>query len=118
MLSSDWHYYLMAFMYVIAGVFHFIKPKAYLRIMPPYIPFPKAMVLWSGVAEIGLGIGLLFNSTKNTSIFGIVAMLVVFFTVHIHMLQSEKASKGVPKWFLWLRIPLQFILIWWAIFYL
>lgn len=105
-------------MFIIAGVFHFIKPKAYLQIMPPYIPFPKAMVLWSGIAEIGLGIGLLFNTTKNLSIYGIVLMLLIFFPVHIYMLQSEKASKGVPKWFLWLRIPLQFILIWWALFYL
>ena len=105
-------------MYIVAGVLHFIKPNAYLRIMPPYIPYPKAMVICSGIAEIILGIGILFSETKNTSIYGIVAMLIVFIPVHIYMLQSKEAAKGVPKWFLWFRLSLQFILIWWAVFYL
>lgn len=115
--SASWHYYLMAFMYIIAGIFHFVKPKAYLHIMPRYFPNHKAMVFISGIAEVLLGIGLLFTITKNSSIYLIAAMLVVFFTVHIHMLQSKSAGKGIPKWVLWLRIPLQFILIWWALFY-
>ena len=108
----------MSFMYVLAGLFHFWKPKPYLHIMPPYIPYPKVMVYLSGLAEVILGIGLLFPITKNSSIYLIAAMLLVFFAVHIHMLQSKKAGKGIPSWILWLRIPLQFILIWWALFYL
>jgi uncharacterized membrane protein len=34
--------------YVVAGTLHFIKPDAYLRIMPPYIPWHAAMVRISG----------------------------------------------------------------------
>ena len=117
-MNEFWHFYLMAFMYIILGFFHFIKPKPYLHIMPPYIPFPKSMVFLSGLAEIILGIGLLFSFTKTFSIYGITLMLTIFFTVHIYMLQSKEASKGVPEWFLWLRFPIQFLLIWWALFYL
>jgi uncharacterized membrane protein len=109
--------YFMAFMYVVAGLFHFIKPKAYLRIMPRFLPYPKQLVFWSGVAEVMLGVGLLFTSTRNLSIIGIVAMLLVFLLVHFNMLRGKKEAAGVPKWILVLRIPIQFVLIWWALFY-
>lgn len=108
----------MAAMYIFAGIMHFVKPKAYLRIMPRYLPNHKALVFWSGVAEVLLGIGLCAPLTKNLSIWGIIAMLIIFLTVHFYMLSGEKASAGVPRWILMLRIPLQFGLIYWAYWYL
>lgn len=108
----------MAAMYIIAGIFHFIKPKAYLRIMPRYLPAHKTLVLLSGIAEIALGIGLLFSPTKVISIYGIIAMLSIFLLVHFYMLSSKKTGAGIPQWILITRIPLQFVLMWWAWFYL
>lgn len=108
----------MAGMYIFAGVMHFIKPKAYLRIMPRYLPNPEALVFWSGIAEIVLGVGLCFAITKNLAIWGIILMLMVFLTVHFYMLSSKKAGTGIPKWILVLRIPLQFGLMYWAYWYL
>lgn len=113
-----WHLYAMALMYVIAGVVHFVKPKMYMRIMPRYLPRHKLLVYLSGLAEIILGLGLFFPETKNAAIYGIILMLLIFLLVHIYMLSSEKAGAGIPKWALWLRIPLQFFLMWWAWFYL
>jgi len=107
----------MAAMYVFAGTMHFIKPKMYLRIMPRYLPYPKLLVFLSGIAEILLGIGLCFPSTKNLAISGIIAMLVVFLIVHYYMLTSKKAGAGIPLWILLLRIPLQFGLMYWAFWY-
>tara|TARA_R100000935_G_C2770836_1_gene137583 strand:+ start:406 stop:759 length:354 start_codon:yes stop_codon:yes gene_type:complete len=117
-MNFPWHYILMAGMYILAGIFHFLKPKAYLRIMPRYLPQPKLLVYLSGAAEILLGIGLFFDETKNLSIFGIILMLLVFLLVHFYMLSSKKAAAGIPVWALILRLPLQFVLIWWAYFYL
>ena len=117
-MNSPWHLYLMAAIYVFAGIMHFIKPKMYLRIMPRYLPKPKLLVSLSGVAEILLGIGLLFSSTRVISIYGIIAMLAVFLLVHFYMLSGEKASAGIPKWILLLRIPMQFGLMVWAWWYL
>ncbi|AWX45491.1 hypothetical protein HME9304_02510 [Flagellimonas maritima] len=117
-MSYPWHLYLMAGMYIIAGIMHFIYPKAYMRIMPNYLPNHKFLVLLSGIAEIVLGIALCFEQTKKIGIYGIILMLLVFLLVHFYMLSGEKASAGVPKWILILRIPLQFGLIYWAAFYL
>ena len=108
----------MAVMYIIAGIFHFLKPRAYLRIMPRYLPKPKLLVYLSGGAEILLGLGLLLPETKTIAIYAIILMLVIFLLVHFYMLSSKKAGAGIPVWALILRLPLQFVLIWWAYFYL
>lgn len=113
-----WHLYVMAAMYIFAGIMHFVKPKAYIRIMPGYLPNHKMLVYASGIAEILLGFGLCFPVTKNLSIYGIIVMLLVFLLVHFYMLSGEKASAGIPKWILILRIPLQFGLMYWAWWYL
>ncbi|WP_178984603.1 DoxX family protein [Winogradskyella helgolandensis] len=110
--------YIMAGMYIFAGLMHFIKPKMYMRIMPKYIPNHKVMVYLSGVAEIVLGIGLCIPVLKAISIYGIIAMLAVFLLVHFYMLSGKKASAGIPKWLLILRLPLQFGLMYWAWIYL
>lgn len=117
-MNDPWHLYLMAVMYVIAGIIHFIKPKMYMRIMPRYLPNHKLLVYMSGIAEIVLGIGLCFPMIKAWSIYGIIAMLIVFLLVHFYMLSGKKASAGIPKWILMLRIPLQFVLMYWAWSYL
>lgn len=110
--------YIMAAMYVLAGAMHFIKPKMYMRIMPRYLPNHKALVYLSGFAEIGFGIGLCTPTLRAVSIYGIIAMLAVFLLVHFYMLSSKKASAGIPKWILILRLPLQFFLMYWAYMYL
>ena len=117
-MNYPWHFLFMAGMYIMAGLFHFIKPKAYLRIMPRYLPQHKLLVYLSGAAEVLLGVGLIFKETKNLAIYGIILMLLIFLLVHFYMLSSKKAAAGIPFWALILRLPLQFVLIWWAYFYL
>lgn len=117
-MNYPWHLYLMAAIYIVAGTMHFIRPKMYLRIMPRYLPYPKLLVVLSGLAEIALGAGLCFSETKNSSVYGIIAMLFIFLLVHFYMLQGKKEAAGIPKWLLILRIPLQFALMYWAYYYL
>ncbi len=113
-----WHLYLMAGMYILTGILHFVFPKAYLRIMPKYLPYPKFLIYLSGVVEILLGLALCWPGTKNIAIYGIIAMLFLFLSVHFYMLSGEEAAAGVPKWILWLRLPLQFGLMYWGYWYL
>jgi len=113
-----WHLYLMAAVYVIAGLMHFIRPQMYRKILPGYLPGHKILVTLSGIAEIALGLALCFKTTHVWAIYGIIAMLTFFLPVHFHMLFNKNASMGLPKWMLVLRIPLQFALMYWAYQYL
>lgn len=106
--------YVMSFIYIGAGINHFINPRFYIGIMPSFFPAPAFLNSLSGVAEIVLGIGLLFATTREWSAYLVIAMLIVFFSVHIpHLIDPPKMAKG-SYWVLVLRIPLQFVLIYWA----
>ncbi len=106
--------YLMALLYAAAGVVHFVKPEFYLGIMPRWLPAHGPLILLSGIAEIALGVGLLFEATRVWAARGIIAMLAVFLLVHFDMALKPGASKGLPNWALWARIAGQFLLIAWA----
>ena len=47
--------WLMGVLFVLAGVNHFFNTDFYVRIMPPYLPWPRELVYLSGVFEAALG---------------------------------------------------------------
>ena len=53
--------YLFGGAFIIAGINHFVMTSFYVSIVPPYLPWPLALVIISGLAEIGLGALLLFQ---------------------------------------------------------
>ena len=101
---------------MIAGMAHFIAPAPYLAIMPPYIPWPEAMVAISGVAEILGGIGVCFRATRVAAGWGLIALLVVLFPANIRALSIGMVIGGhaVPAWALWTRLLFQPLLIAWV----
>ena len=105
--------YLQAFLYIAAGANHFINPKGYLAIMPAYIPAHSLMVVISGVAEIVLGLGLLFPATRSISAWGLIVLLFAVFPANVFMATSDKFA-GMSAWLRWGRLPLQGLLIWWV----
>ena len=106
--------YLLGAFFVLAGVNHFVHPGFYTNIMPDYVPLHDALVLLSGATEIAAGAMLFYGPTVRIGAWGIVAMLVVFLTVHVHMIVNADRYPSVPLWALWLRIALQFAFIAWA----
>lgn len=104
--------YVAALLFVFAGVSHFTKERFFMKAMPPYIPYHRAMVLISGIAEIILGIGLIFETTRIYAAWGLIALLIAVFPANIYMATSGKFHQ-IPAFALWLRLPLQFLLIWW-----
>lgn len=110
--------YLMATIYILAGINHFRVPKFYLPMMPPYIPKPRLMIALSGIAEIFLGALLLWPQTTALATWGIILMLIVFYSVHIYMFQARNTIFArIPNWLIIVRLPLQVALIAWAYLY-
>jgi len=109
--------YLMAVLYVFAGINHFINPKTYVRIMPRFLPWHLQLVYLSGVLEIVFGIMLLFSSTRVMAAWLIILLLIVIFPANIQMAVDYYHLKKSHFWITMLRLPLQFVLIWWAWLY-
>ncbi|MGV3558345.1 DoxX family protein [Larkinella arboricola] len=105
--------YSIAAVYIVSGFLHFFRPEPYLRIMPPYIPYHSLMVLLSGIAELVLGVGLLFPATRSLAAWGLILLLIAVFPANVYMATADKFA-SIPAWIRWGRLPLQAVLIWWA----
>ena len=109
--------WLMGLAMIGAGANHFVSPEFYVQIMPPYLPWHLPLVWISGVAEILLGVLLLIPKTRQLASWGLVALLVAVFPANLHMALNDVMIDGAPAapaWALWLRLPLQAVLIAWA----
>ena len=100
--------------FVAAGLNHFLMTAFYVSIVPPYLPYPSALVVVSGLAEIGLGALLLFRRWAPLAAWGLIALLIAVFPANLHMALHPEQFPYAPAALLWLRLPLQAVLIAWA----
>ncbi|KGO93417.1 DoxX family protein [Flavobacterium subsaxonicum] len=116
-MTLPWHLYLMAAIYILAGLNHFRVPKIYTRMIPPSFPNPKALNILSGLAEFLLGIALCIPAVSTYAAWGIIVLLVAVFPANVFMYTNDRAGMGLPKWVRLVRLPLQILLILWAYLY-
>jgi len=115
--------YVMGPLYVVAGVLHFVVPELYVQIVPPALPAPLALVYLSGIAEVGVGVGVLVPRTRRYAAWATIALLVAVFPANVYMAVSMVVVEGAPgsgdpsAFARWVRLPLQGVLILWAYWY-
>lgn len=107
---------LLAAVFVAAGVLHFAITDSYVRVMPPYLPWPRALVLASGAAEIAGGAGLMVPRLRRAAGWGLVLLLVAVWPANLQMYLDARAGGGTAgaKALLLLRLPLQLAIIAWV----
>ena len=109
--------YLLCVFFVLAGLNHFINPAFYLKIMPPYLPWHLFLVYLSGLFEIALGVLLLVPALTRVAAWGLIALLVAVFPANIQMAVNPQLYSDINPTALWLRLPLQAVLVAWAYWY-
>ena len=98
-----------------AGVNHFAMPSAYERIVPPSMKGRASeLVAVSGVAEIAGGVGVLLPFTRRVSGLGLIALLAAVFPANLYMARRPDHFHRIPRWALYVRLPLQPLMMWWA----
>jgi uncharacterized membrane protein len=96
--------------FLIGGIAHFTATHVEMSIVPPYIPWPRAAVLVSGVFELLGAAGILYRPTRRTAGVSLFTLTIAVTPVHIYMLQRPELF-AVPYWVLVLRLPLQAALL-------
>lgn len=106
----------LAIVMTVSGLGHLGAAKMYEAMMPPWVPAHRALVLISGVFEIVLGLGLLFDQTQRAAAWGLIALFIAVFPANVHMAINTLPLNGkpVPTWVLWFRLPFQLVFIGWA----
>ena len=96
--------------FFVGGIAHFAATETEMRIVPPWIPWPRAAVLVSGVFELLGAASLLLRSTRRAAGIGLFLLTLAVTPCHIYMLQRPELFP-VPMWALWLRLPIQVALL-------
>jgi uncharacterized membrane protein len=109
--------FLVAAFFVSAGVGHFTNEAFFVRIVPPWLPYPLLMVQVSGIAEIAGGLGVLIPRLRRLAGWGLLALLVAVYPANIHMALHPEQFPDMTPTALYVRLPLQFVAmawVWWV----
>ena len=96
--------------FFVGGILHFVATEVEASIVPPYIPWPVAAVLVSGVFELLGAAGILIPLLRKAAGIGLFLLTLAVTPAHIYMLQHPELFP-VPVWALWLRLPIQLALL-------
>lgn len=95
-----------------AGILHFALLDFFSSIVPPYFSNPEALVKISGVFEILGGIGILIQRTRMWAGYGLILLCIAVLPANIHMAMNPDQFADIPMALLYLRLPLQALVIW------
>jgi len=96
--------------FLLGGIAHFAATRFEMRIVPPYVPWPHATVLVSGICELLGAAGLLLKATRRPAGVGLFLLTIAVTPANFYMLQRANLF-NVPYWALVLRLPAQVALL-------
>lgn len=110
---------LLTIFFAFAGAMHFVIPRRYEAIMPPYIPYHREAVAVSGVAEIAGAAMVVDARTRRIAGAWLIALLAAVFPANVHMALHPERVPGldldrIPRWTLWARLGLQPLAMLWV----
>ena len=109
--------WMMAAFYLIAGVLHLTATDGFLTIVPAWVPFPREVVLLTGVCEIAGALALLTARWRRLAGIMLALYAVCVFPANIKHALEGVAVGGLPQswWYHGPRLALQPALVWWAL---
>lgn len=96
--------------FLIGGVLHFVATDTEMRIVPPWVPFARAVVLATGALELLGAAALLWRRSRRLAGWGLFLLTIAVTPAHFYMLQQPQLFE-VPYWALIARLPLQVALL-------
>ena len=105
---------LLATVFTVSGVLHFVRPRTFESIVPKQLPNKRELVYASGAVEL-LCAGLMVREdTRKVGGLLSAGLLAGVFPANVQMTVSTLGKKRAPGWFKALtvaRLPLQYPMI-------
>lgn len=115
MAAARW---LLAVLYFAAGLLHLYAPDTFLLITPDWVPFPRAVILMTGLCEIAGALALLTRRLRRAA-----GIALALYAVSVFPANVKHALDGLPVgpmqlgwWYHGPRLAFQPVLVWWALF--
>jgi uncharacterized membrane protein len=98
---------------------HFVIPRAYEAIVPPWVPDRREAVRVSGAAEILGAVAVVPRRSRGLARWWLLGLLLAVFPANVHMAVNPQQVPGldlerIPRWALWARLPLQPLMMLWV----
>jgi uncharacterized membrane protein len=99
-------------MLIFTGISHFtFMREDFVRMMPPSIPWPRALAYFTGVCELAGAVGLLLPDFRRAASYALVAFFLAVLPANIRAARAGITLRGKPATNLCLRIPMQILFI-------
>ena len=109
-----WQRAAMVFVFLwffFGGLAHFVATDLEMRVVPPWVPDPRDVVLLTGALELLGAFGLLIPWTRRAAGWGLILLTIAVTPANVYMLHIHDQFPSVPEWLLWARLPLQLVLL-------
>jgi uncharacterized membrane protein len=108
----------LAVMLLFTASAHFTPMKEDLiRMTPGWVPWPRAMVFFTGLCELAGAIGLVIPATRTAAGIALILFFIAVLPANIQAARARITLRGRPPTPLWLRVPMQILFIvltWWS----
>ena len=108
----------LATFYTSAGIAHLVITQGFLAIVPGWVPYPRQVVILTGLCEIAGSIGLITKRYRRWA-----GVMLALYAVCVFPANAKHAIEGISLppipnswWYHAPRLALQPILVWWALF--
>jgi uncharacterized membrane protein len=110
--------YGLALMLFFTASAHFTRMKEDLvRMTPPWVPRPEAVVTLTGICEILGAVGILVPNLQRLAGLALIVMFVCLLPANVYAARAGLTLRGKPVTPLWLRVPMHLVFIgltWWS----
>ena len=98
------------------GVGHYAQTDAMVQMLPEFVPPRRPLIFATGLLEFAIALGIVLPRTRGLAGWAAIAVLILFFPSNIYAAINQTGMGG-HQWgpvYLWIRAPLQALLIGWA----
>ncbi|WP_268849366.1 DoxX family protein [Flavobacterium aestivum] len=109
----------MSVMLVFTAIAHFAFTKGMTMMIPDFIPYKTETVYLTGIIEIAAAIGLFISSFRVITAWLLIVFFILLLPANIyaaikHIDYQKGTFNGNGLAYLWFRIPLQILFIFWT----
>ena len=104
--------------YLAIGCLHLAAPDKFLAIMPPIVPFPRNLIVFTGACELAGAVGLLLRPTRRLAGLMLALYAVCVWPANIYQALWRVHVPPLPDswWYHGPRLAFQPVLMWWPLF--
>jgi uncharacterized membrane protein len=103
-------------LFVAVGIVHLLRPGGFASVMPPIVPYPHAVILLTGAAELAGAIGLFIPRTRLLAGVLLALYAVCVYPVNIlHAVRDLSTGTGLGWAYHYPRLFAQPLICWWAL---